>query len=90
MGYRLSKIYTRTGDNGDTGLADGRRVAKNHARIEAIGEVDTLNCHLGLLLAELSTTHSTHPALTGVSAEVYANIDYLISAANWPCLSIRR
>ena len=44
MSYRLSKIYTRTGDNGDTGLADGRRVAKNHARIEAIGEVDTLNC----------------------------------------------
>ncbi|MDM1717022.1 cob(I)yrinic acid a,c-diamide adenosyltransferase [Thiopseudomonas alkaliphila] len=70
MGYRLSKIYTRTGDNGDTGLADGRRVAKNHARIEAIGEVDTLNCHLGLLLAELSTTHSTHPALTGVSADL--------------------
>jgi len=39
MGYRLSKIYTRTGDAGQTGLADGRRVAKDHPRIEAIGEV---------------------------------------------------
>ena len=40
MGYRLSKIYTRTGDKGETGLGDGRRVAKDHPRIEAIGEVD--------------------------------------------------
>ncbi|MCY1391400.1 Cobalamin adenosyltransferase [compost metagenome] len=53
MGFRLSKIYTRTGDKGETGLGDGRRVAKNHPRIEAIGEVDTLNSQLGLLLAGL-------------------------------------
>ena len=53
MGYRLSKIYTRTGDKGETGLADGRRVGKDHPRIEAIGELDTLNSQLGLLLAEL-------------------------------------
>jgi cob(I)alamin adenosyltransferase len=38
MGYRLSKIYTRTGDAGETGLADGRRVAKDHPRVEAMGE----------------------------------------------------
>ncbi|MET0950185.1 MAG: cob(I)yrinic acid a,c-diamide adenosyltransferase [Pseudomonas sp.] len=53
MGFRLSKIYTRTGDAGETGLGDGRRVPKDHPRIEAIGEVDTLNSQLGLLLAWL-------------------------------------
>ena len=41
MGFRLSKIYTRTGDAGETGLGDGRRVPKDHPRVEAIGEVDT-------------------------------------------------
>jgi len=53
MGFRLSKIYTRTGDKGETGLGDGRRVPKDHPRIEAIGEVDALNSQLGLLLAGL-------------------------------------
>lgn len=51
MGYRLTRIYTRTGDKGSTGLSDGTRVAKDHPRIEAIGEVDELNCVLGLLLS---------------------------------------
>lgn len=54
MGYRLSKIYTRTGDKGETGLGDGRRVPKDHPRVEAIGEVDMLNSQLGLLLAGLA------------------------------------
>ncbi|UFH48517.1 cob(I)yrinic acid a,c-diamide adenosyltransferase [Pseudomonas sp. KNUC1026] len=54
MGYRLSKIYTRTGDQGQTGLGDGRRVPKDHPRVEAIGEVDTLNSHMGLLLAQMA------------------------------------
>lgn len=54
MGFRLSKIYTRTGDKGETGLGDGRRVPKDHPRVEAIGEVDTLNSQLGLLLAGLN------------------------------------
>jgi len=54
MGFRLSKIYTRTGDQGETGLGDGRRVPKDHPRVEAIGEVDTLNSQLGLLLAGLA------------------------------------
>jgi cob(I)alamin adenosyltransferase len=53
MGQRLSKIYTRTGDQGETGLADGRRVSKDHPRVEAMGDVDCLNSQLGLLLAEL-------------------------------------
>jgi cob(I)alamin adenosyltransferase len=52
MGHRLSKIVTRTGDAGTTGLGDGSRVAKDSARIAAIGEVDELNAALGLLLTE--------------------------------------
>jgi cob(I)alamin adenosyltransferase len=52
MGHRLSKIVTRTGDAGTTGLGDGSRVAKDSARIEAIGAVDELNSVLGVLLAE--------------------------------------
>jgi len=51
MGFRLSKIYTRTGDNGTTGLGNGSRVTKNAARIAAIGDVDELNSVLGILLA---------------------------------------
>ncbi len=49
---RLSKIVTRTGDDGSTGLADGSRLPKDHPRITAIGTVDELNSHLGVLLAE--------------------------------------
>ena len=52
MGHRLSKIVTRTGDAGTTGLGDGSRVSKNSARIAAIGTVDELNSCLGVLLAE--------------------------------------
>jgi cob(I)alamin adenosyltransferase len=49
---RLSKITTRTGDKGTTGLADGTRLGKGHARIAALGSVDELNSQLGVLLAE--------------------------------------
>jgi cob(I)alamin adenosyltransferase len=52
MGHRLSKIVTRTGDGGETGLGDGSRVAKDAPRIAAIGTVDELNSTLGVLLAE--------------------------------------
>jgi len=52
MGHRLSRIVTRTGDAGTTGLGDGNRVAKDAPRIEAIGAVDELNSTLGVLLAE--------------------------------------
>src|SRR4051794_36281011 len=47
----LSKIYTKTGDQGETGLGDGSRVAKDHPRVAAYGTVDELNSLLGLLLA---------------------------------------
>ena len=53
MGHRLSKIVTRTGDSGTTGLGDGARVSKHSARIDAIGAVDELNSTLGVLAAEL-------------------------------------
>ncbi|CAI8943978.1 MULTISPECIES: cob(I)yrinic acid a,c-diamide adenosyltransferase [unclassified Pseudomonas] len=67
MGFRLSKIYTRTGDAGETGLGDGRRVPKDHPRVEAIGEVDTLNSQLGLLLAALAEQSEVYPGLRQVS-----------------------
>ncbi len=51
MGDRITRIYTRTGDGGQTGLADGRRVRKSSARIVAIGDVDELNSHIGLVRA---------------------------------------
>ncbi len=52
MGHRLSKITTKTGDAGTTGLGDGTRVAKDHPRVAALGDVDELNCYVGLLLSE--------------------------------------
>jgi len=52
MGHRLSKIVTRTGDSGTTGLGDGTRTTKDSPRIEAIGAVDELNATIGVLLAE--------------------------------------
>jgi cob(I)alamin adenosyltransferase len=52
MGQRLTQIATRTGDNGSTGLGDNTRVSKNHLRVHAMGEVDELNSHIGLLLCE--------------------------------------
>jgi len=52
MGYRLSKIYTKTGDKGETGMADGSRVAKDHIKVAAIGDVDELNSQIGLLVVE--------------------------------------
>lgn len=52
MGHRLSKIYTRTGDEGTTGLGDGSRTSKDSLRIRALGDVDELNSVIGLLLIE--------------------------------------
>jgi len=52
VGNRLSKIATRTGDKGETGLGDGSRVAKDSARIQALGDIDELNSCIGVLLAE--------------------------------------
>ncbi len=70
MGYRLSKIYTRTGDAGATGLGDGSRADKDSARIGAIGEVDELNSLLGLLLCEELPAEVT-TLLTGVQHRLF-------------------
>jgi cob(I)alamin adenosyltransferase len=59
MGNRLTKIYTRTGDAGDTGKADGARVSKDDCLIHAQGDIDELNCFFGLLAANVD-----HHALT--------------------------
>ena len=52
MGKRLTQIATRTGDDGTTGLGDNTRVPKHHLRVQAMGDVDELNSHIGLLLCE--------------------------------------
>jgi cob(I)alamin adenosyltransferase len=52
MGHRLSRIATRTGDRGETGLGDGSRISKDSARVRALGDIDELNSCIGLLLAE--------------------------------------
>lgn len=70
MGHRLSKIVTRTGDAGQTGLADGSRLAKTDLRVEAMGEIDELNCCLGLtLLQELP--HAVRATLSRVQHELF-------------------
>jgi ATP:cob(I)alamin adenosyltransferase len=57
MGNRLSRIYTRTGDDGSTGLADGTRIDKDAPRIRTYGELDELNSHVGLLLTHREPVH---------------------------------
>ena len=70
MGHRLSKIYTRTGDGGETGLGDGSRVPKESARIQALGDVDELNSCIGLLLAE-DLPEAIRAALEGVQHDLF-------------------
>ena len=70
MGNRLTRIYTRTGDAGTTGLANGSRVAKDSPRIEAIGAVDELNSALGVLLAE-SLPDAARDCLDGVQNDLF-------------------
>jgi cob(I)alamin adenosyltransferase len=60
MGKRLSKIYTRTGDDGTTGLGDGTRINKDHVRMDLIGTIDEINSLLGLLCAEISAEDRVH------------------------------
>lgn len=70
MGHRLSKITTRTGDSGETGLGDGSRVPKDSARIVAIGDVDELNSTIGMLLAE-PLPQPVADALTGIQHDLF-------------------
>lgn len=62
MGHRLSKIYTRTGDSGTTGLGDGSRVAKDDLRIAALGDVDELNAIIGVLRAQITDSQVANKA----------------------------
>ena len=70
MGNRLSRIVTRTGDNGTTGLGDGRRVDKDDPHVQAMGDVDELNSHIGLLLCE-KLPPAIREALIGVQHELF-------------------
>ncbi|MFM1827702.1 MAG: hypothetical protein RLY67_1083 [Pseudomonadota bacterium] len=74
MGHRLSRIATHTGDDGTTGLADGTRLLKDHARIHVIGEVDELNSHLGVLRAHLLAETNIGPS---VKSDIDSKLDAL-------------
>ena len=71
MGNRLSKIYTRTGDDGTTGLGDGSRVPKDSVRVEAYGTVDELNSSIGVLLAVPELPPQVSDCLTEIQHELF-------------------
>jgi cob(I)alamin adenosyltransferase len=71
MGNRLTKLYTKTGDDGTTGLGDGSRTTKDSARIEAVGTIDELNSWVGLLLAELPANESLIGPLTNIQHRLF-------------------
>lgn len=70
MGHRLSKITTRTGDAGETGLGDGARVPKDAARIQALGDIDELNSAIGAVLAE-DVPNGVREALSQVQHDLF-------------------
>ncbi len=70
MGYRLSKIYTRTGDAGTTGLGDGSRIGKDALRVATMGDVDELNSVLGVLLCE-PIADEVRVLLSGVQHDLF-------------------
>ena len=71
MGNRLSKIYTRTGDDGTTGLGDGSRLAKDDARVEAYGTVDELNSAVGMILSVPQLPEAIAALLTEVQHDLF-------------------
>ena len=71
MGNRLSKIYTRTGDDGTTGLGDGSRVPKDDLRVEAYGTVDELNSAVGVVLAVPQLPEPVSRCLTAIQHELF-------------------
>src|SRR5699024_12111525 len=71
MGKRLSKIYTRTGDDGTTGLGDGSRTPKDSPRVNAYGTTDELNCVIGMVLASPDVSDPVHEALTQVQHDLF-------------------
>jgi cob(I)alamin adenosyltransferase len=71
MGNRLSKIYTRTGDDGTTGLGDGTRVRKDHARVDSYGTVDEANSTIGMVLAVPGLPAAVVECLTEVQHDLF-------------------
>ena len=71
MGNRLSKIYTRTGDDGTTGLGDGSRIAKDDIRMQAIGSIDELNSVIGLMLAEMGSNDGLYPRFIEIQHDLF-------------------
>ena len=71
MGNRLSKIYTRTGDDGTTGLGDGSRTPKDSARVEAYGTVDEANSAIGMVLAGNTVPDTVRDCLTEVQHDLF-------------------
>ena len=71
MGNRLTKLYTKTGDDGTTGLGDGSRTTKDSSRIEAVGTVDELNSWIGLLIAELQSDEPLIEPLTDIQHRLF-------------------
>ncbi len=70
MGHRLSKLYTRTGDDGTSGLSGGTRVPKNHERMSAMGTVDELNSVIGLLICKLDDKE-LEDLFTGIQHDLF-------------------
>ena len=71
MANRLSKIYTRTGDEGTTGLGDGTRVPKDHLRVEAYGTVDEANSLIGVILAVKDLPDAVRRCLTEIQHDLF-------------------
>lgn len=71
MGNRLSKIATKTGDKGETGLGDGSRISKSSERMHAIGDVDELNSWVGMLRAELDEADDLIPLLHQIQHDLF-------------------
>lgn len=70
MGHRISRVYTRTGDGGETALGDGSRVPKDHPRVEAIGDVDEVNCFVGVILSQ-TIPRPARECLTRIQHELF-------------------
>jgi len=71
MGHRLTKIYTKTGDDGKTSLEVGKRILKSHIRLETIGTVDELNSFIGFILAHNFNDQSVRNCLTKIQQELF-------------------
>ena len=88
MGNRLSKIYTRTGDNGTTGLGDGSRINKDSLRVDAMGDVDELNSMIGLMMTEVVPIYLSH-ILTQIQHDLF-NVGGEICIPNYVILKQSR